>query len=342
MVAFSARFTILLATPFLALASVSPIVAQTAGVSQTSSAALPLLREVERLARSGKGVVGVAAWRLDGKGPRLFYNADQAFPLASTFKVAVAGTILTKVDRGELSLDQMITVDPAMHVPSAVIADRFIHPGVSLSLHNLLELMITQSDNTATDVLTAAAGGPAAVTQWLRGQGITGQRIDRDTAQLLRDFYGLPPGLLAEKYDEAAKADPGFLARSGRPNPAFDDDIRDTTTPEAMATLLTRIFTGKALKPDSTKVLTAIMERTRTGENRLHGILPEGTIVAHKTGTIGGTVNDAGVIYLPGDAGKVVIAVYIKKSDASTELRERAIAEIARAAYDYYLFAPAN
>jgi beta-lactamase class A len=85
-------------------------------------------------------------------------------------------------------------------------------------------------------------------------------------------------------------------------------------------------------------VLTDIMGRCRTGEGRLRGRMPAGTLVAHKTGTIGGTVNDVGVITLPADKGQVVIAVFIKKSDVPFDQRERVIAEIARSVRDYYLF----
>ncbi|MDT9598238.1 class A beta-lactamase [Sphingosinicella rhizophila] len=306
---------------------------------QAAPSVARLQSEIARLATAAKGVVGVSAWRLDGRGPRIALNAEQRYPLASTFKVAVAGAIMARIDRGELTLGQMIEVDPDKYASSPVIAEELIHPGVSLSVHNLLELMITHSDNTATDVLTELAGGPAGATAWLRAQGITDQRIDRDTRALLRDFFGLPAtGPLAEAFERAAKADPSLGERSSRPFPAFDNDVRDTSTPEAMANLLTRIFSGKALKPASTKVLTDIMERTKTGKTRLKGLLPEGTVVAHKTGTIGGTVNDAGVITLPGEAGQIVIAVYIKKGEAPTPVRERTIAEIARAVYDYYLF----
>jgi beta-lactamase class A len=104
-----------------------------------------------------------------------------------------------------------------------------------------------------------------------------------------------------------------------------------------MADLLTRIFNGKALSPESTRVIIGIMERCRTSPGRLKGILPRGTLVAHKTGTIGGTANDVGVMTLPGKAGQIVIAVYVKKSMAPTTDRDRTIAEIARAAYDYFL-----
>lgn len=295
-----------------------------------------LQAEVTRLTEQAGGKVGVAAWRLDGTGPKLLVNADDIYPLASTFKVAVASRILQRVDKGELTLDQMIAVKPDKLVPSEVLADRFIHPGLSMSVYNLMELMLTQSDNSATDVLTELAGGPAVVTAWLRSQGITGQRIDRDTHGLLRDFYGLPEGPSMDIF-AAAPDKASFGVRGSQPNPAFDDDPRDQTTPAAMAELLTRIFTGKALSPASTKVITGIMERCRTSPTRLKGILPAHTVVAHKTGTIGGTANDVGVITLPGNAGQVVIAVYVKKSRFTPAERDRTIAEIARATYDYFL-----
>src|SRR5438045_952296 len=143
----------------------------------------PVQAEIARIAQPVEGIVGVAAWRLDGRGPRVLVNADQSFPMASTFKIAVAGTILSKVDRGAISLDQLVPVEHAMVVDSEGLAQTFKHPGVSVSVLNLLELMLTVSDNTATDHLTKLAGGPAAVTQWVREQGITGLRVDRDTAR---------------------------------------------------------------------------------------------------------------------------------------------------------------
>jgi beta-lactamase class A len=66
-------------------------------------------------------------------------------------------------------------------------------------------------------------------------------------------------------------------------------------------------------------------------------MLPPGTLVRDKTGTIGGTVNDVGIITLPDGHGRIAIAVFIKKSAKSIEQRERAIAEIARSVYDYML-----
>ena len=313
------------------------------GVARLCAASAPtagIENEIAELSKRAEGVVGVAAWRLDGQGPRVLVNAEQRYPMASTYKVAIAGAILAAVDAGRLKLDQMVTVDPAVMVPSEVLADRFIHPGVSLSVHNLLELMLTQSDNTATDVLMKVAGGGSAVTAWVKKQGVQGLQVDRDTGRLLRDFFALPAsGTFTEALAAAEKADPKLEEKGALPNPAFDDDVRDTATPAAMSDLLTRIFSGRALSAASTKALVEIMGRCRTGDGRLKGRLPPGTLVAHKTGTVGGSINDVGVMTLPAGRGQVVVTVFIKKSAVPFEQREAVIAEIARSVRDFYLFA---
>ena len=317
------------------------LVAANASAAKPHAGMAALESEIARLAQPLGGVTGVAAWRLDGKGPRVSVHGDEAFPLASSFKIAVAGALLAKVDAGSLKLDTMVDVPQDKYVASEVIADRFNHPGVSLSVANLMELMLTQSDNTATDVLMDVAGGPKAITAWVRAQGVKDFRIDRDTADILRDFFGLAAGPFNEALEAAAKADPTLLAKSDKPNPAYDDDPRDTATPLGAAQLLTKIFSGKALSADSTTLLVDIMKRCRTGNDRIRGRLPPGTVVADKTGTAGGSVNDIGVIWLPDDAGQLVIVVFIKKSSVPFAARERAIAEIARSVRDFYLYAVA-
>lgn len=297
-----------------------------------------LQTDIARFVEPLGGVTGVSAWRLDGNGSRLSVHGDEAFPLASSFKVAIAGALLAQVDAGTLQLDKMIDVPQNMYVPSEVIADRFNHPGVSLSVYNLMELMLTQSDNTATDVLMEVAGGPKAITEWVRRQGVTEFRVDRDTADILRDFFGLPQGNFSDALTAAVKADPTFLSKSDKPNATYDNDPRDTATPDAAAQLLSKIFSGKALSAASTEVLIGIMKRCLTGNERIRGRLPAGAVVADKTGTAGGSVNDIGVIWLPDDAGQVVIVVFIKKSTVPFAARERAIADIARSVRDYYLY----
>ena len=81
------------------------------------------------------------------------------------------------------------------------------------------------------------------------------------------------------------------------------------------------------MSESSSALLIDIMERCETGLNRLKGNLPEGTVVAHKTGTIGRTTNDVGIFTLPGEAGHVIVVAFVKESEVEVPDRERAIAE---------------
>jgi beta-lactamase class A len=337
------RLKTLLVVAGVALAAGAPLpMAQALAAPAKADVKSPqalLVAQVARLAGQTDGTVGFAVQRVGSK-EMLTYSKGTTFPMASTFKIAVAGRIFERIDRGELKLDQMVEVDPKLVVNSDGIARFAPHPGVSLSLHNQLELMLTRSDNTATDVLTALAGGPAAVTDWVRRQGVTGQRIDADTAHLIYRALDIEPGkgTFKETIEAAYAADPKKRERDIQrtPNPVFNADPRDASTPEAMVDLLLAIESGKALSPASTKELIAIMERCITGEKRLKGLLPTGTVVAHKTGTLMSIANDVGLVSLP-DGGKFAIAVFVKGDTKGVDTQERVIAELARTAYDYYV-----
>jgi len=320
------------------LSAAGPIAAQHPASARTVAEA-----EIGRLAHAAGGEVGVLARNLD-TGATLSLNDGVAFPMASTFKIAVAGAILTQVDAGRLGLQQMIPVDPDLVLDSEGIAETFPFPGVSASVHNLIETMLVRSDNTATNVLTRLAGGPAAVTAWVKSKGIEGMRIDGDTNGIVGRFFGLPAGgePVEAQLKKLAGTDPSLDDLGTKPNPKFDDDPRDTTTPKAMVSLLTKIVDAHVLSPASTLVLLGSMERCTTGLKRLRGMLPPGTLVRDKTGTIGGTVNDVGLITLPEGRGRIAIAVYIKKSAKPFEERERVIAQIARSVYDYMLIESAG
>ena len=200
------------------------------------------------------------------------------------------------------------------------LAETFPHPGIQLSVANLIEVMITESDNTATDVSMGLAGGPAAVTKNLRRLGITDFRVDRTTREILMDFYGLPAAT-PKAVAEAISKNPALVPAQVDPNPAFEADPRDHTTPLAMLQLLLAIDGGKAMSPESREFLLGVMSRTRTGVGRLEGLMPKGTPVAHKTGTAGGIANDVGYITLP-DGRRLAIAVFTNSSKTSEADRE--------------------
>lgn len=279
-----------------------------------------LLGELSRFAALSDGTVGIAIRNL-GNGQSIGINDDTMFPMASTFKIAVAGKIFSLADAGALGLDERL---PRFGTPMPVTA--------------LLDLMLTRSDNEATDVLIARAGGPQAVNDWVRSIGVRGQRIDSDTEQLLARAKVTGPSAGDETAIEAALSARQRDARD-LPNVAFATDPRDTSTPRAMNDLLAAIHHGRALKPGSSTALLAIMARCKTGKARLAGMLPPGTPIAHKTGTVNGLGNDAGIISLP-DGRMFAISVFVMKDRRGHLIRDRIMAEAARAAYDYFLFAP--
>jgi len=166
------------------------------------------------------------------------------------------------------------------------------------SAQSLMERMLIHSDNRATDVLIKDLGGPRAINTWLRDSGLTGLRVDRTIAQLLADKRDLW-------------------------------DNRDSSTPEAMVALLQKIYRAELIKPESRNYLLDVMARCETGKNRIKGLLPSGTPVEHKTGTLNGYTSDVGFISLP-DGRRIAVAMFARGGAD----RPRTIAETTRAVYD--------
>ncbi len=304
-----------------------------------------VIAEIARLSLWSGGVVGLNAIHVES-GKSIAQNDLDHFPMASSYKIPIAIELLAKVDSGKYTIDQLIEIQKSdLHPGSGLIGERFnwpnaVKPGLALSVRSLLELMLLISDNSATDVCLRLAGGPSAVNACMKRLGIAGLRVDRPTSYLISDWLGVPMDPNAEwdgeLFDRQAKM---LKPEQEKVNSKkFDQDIKDTSTPAGMSQLLLRLYTQPILKSESKALLLDIMKRCETGLTRIKGSLPPGTEVMHKTGTIGMTTNDVGIITLPGEAGHVVISVFVKSSEKEIPDRERAIAEVSRAVYDYFLF----
>ena len=250
-------------------------------VAQPASAAsspglTSLEQQISGMLANKSADVGIYALDLTN-GESISYKGEVAFPMASTVKVAVAALYLAQVDHGRRSLDDTIN---------------------GVSARRLIDRMMINSDNRATDILMADLGGPKVLDAWLRERGVTGLRVDRNIAQLL-----------------AAKRDLW--------------DHRDSSTPKAMVDLLHRIYKSELIKPESRNYLLDVMARCRTGKNRMRALLPFGTPVEHKTGTLNGYTSDVGFISLP-DGRRIAVAMFARGGGD----RPRTIAEAARVIYD--------
>jgi beta-lactamase class A len=303
-----------------------------------------LEQRVADLARNAGGTVGVSILHIEsGKGANV--RGATALPMASVFKLPVAYELLRRVDRGVVRMDQRIALSPAdLRTGQSPIAERAPNAGITLSIGELLEAMLVDGDNTAADLLLPLAGGPEVITAQLDEAGLGGIRVDRSEAELAFDTYGATPPPKASWSLKTLRA--AFDAVSeDRRREAFDRflaDPRDTATPDALVLLMRDAQQGRRLSPESRTRLLELLAKTRTGPRRLEGDLPAGTRVAHRTGT-GGEVgdrnvctNDVGIVALPGDRGHLAIAVLVRGSDRPLAEREKAIARIARAAYDHW------
>ncbi len=332
---------------FLLLLSVSGLAQVPATPPAPAAGEVRLQRLQGQFARAAKlagGTLGLNAVHLES-GRRVGFRSAERFPMASTYKVPIAVQLLHQVDQGAVSLDRMVELKTSdFHPGSGILTEYLSRSGVSLSVRNLLELMLVLSDNTATDLLLRLVGGPEAVTARMRALGIRDMDIHRPTVKMIADSegYALPaesewtPGLFQRLYAGTTEESRKTYLR------IFQADPRDTSSPEAMAMLLERIWRGEGLKNESRALLLDIMERCQTGKARIKGILPPGTAVQHKTGTFSGIANDVGFITLPEDAGHVAIAVFLNSAEKPYGEREQAIAQASRSVYDFFLFPPAD
>lgn len=262
-------------------------------------------QRIAELADPSQGRIGVAAVDL-ATGEQIMVLGDQLFPMASTSKIAVAATFLEMVEQGRYSLNSEFPLLLPERSARFSSAKAPVRPGQYMPAIDLIEIMITRSSNPATDALLAAVGGPSAVNDWVRRQGIQNFSINRDIATLVRD--------------------------DGEFNPAHHIDKRDAATPRAMAQLLAGLYRGDFLSDESRRVLLGAMSRTVTGKRRIPAHIPLEARVSHKTGSLNNTSSDIGIIECP-DGRAIAVAIYV--TGQGTKLaREERIAAIARALYD--------
>lgn len=245
-------------------------------------------------------VIGVSAIHLES-GKRLSIRNTERFPMGSVYKFPIALAVLRRVDAGTLSLDQKVTIGPRDVSPGwSPLRDRASKRPITLTVGELLRHMVSISDNTASDVLLALAGGPRAVTTRMAELGFSAIRVDRSEREMAAD-----------------------LAKDGGPE-RYAIDARDTSTPDAMAELLAAFWNRRdGLSPKSHDLLVRLMTGSQTGARRIKGAVPAGSTVAHKTGTMPGTTNDVALITLP-NGERVALAIFTKasKRDVTAEAED--------------------
>jgi beta-lactamase class A len=318
--------------------------AAAAGLARAEQRA-DLVQRWKQIAAETDGLVGVAALHLES-GKHAELNGDDSFPMARVCKLPIEINILAMVGKGKMSLKDTVEIPRQDVVPGvSEVAERWPKQK-SFPLGELLEWMVAKSDNSAVQTLFRMGGGGAGMAARFGDWKIDGIRVERSELRINLEAAGVTnippvsqwtPGIYDELTAKIAPAD--RLAAMQR----FLNDPRDTATPNGTVRLLEKAFRGELLSKELTARLIEILKSTTTGSARIKGLLPSGTVVAHKTGTtstvmgLNGGTNDVGVILLPNEAGRLAIAVYLKGSTRDLETRERIIARIARATFDSWL-----
>ncbi len=262
---------------------------------------------VERTA-SVPGAEVAVSYRDLGGPDSLDISSDVEFHAASTMKIPVMIEVLRAAAAGRLGLDQGILlvngfhsiVDGSpyiLHAGDDSDSSLYARVGQRVAVRELMEHMIVRSSNLATNALIALVGAEQADAT-AHALGATHMRVLRGV--------------------EDSKA--------------FAAGLNNTTTSSDLAILLERIERHEAVNPQDAALMRDVLLRQEFNGEIPAG-LPPGTRVAHKTGSIAGTLHDAAIVYPPGRPPYVLVVLTRK---ISNELVARAlIADVSRLVWEH-------
>ena len=272
-----------------------------------------LKKQIEQILADNKAVVGISISGENGNDT-LSINGNMHCPTQSAYKMHIGLAMLDKIDRGEFSLDQKIKISK-----EDLPVDAYWNPlgtdfpdGGDLTVAQLIQYCISHSDNTACDTLIGMVGSPKDVESFFKKNNIQDLQFE---------------------YNERTMQS------------KWENMFQNWITPNAAVQTLRLFYENKnsLLSNSSYNFFWQTMKETSTGIKRLKGLLPEGTVVAHKTGSSGtndagltAATNDWGVVFLP-NGHYFVISVLVTNSYESEEMNERIIAEVCKVAYDFFL-----
>lgn len=298
-------------------------------------------KQFESFENYSGGMLGVSATHIESD-KKLSFKEDQSFLMCSTYKIPIAIYLLHLAEQGKINLEEHYVMREVDLRPgfAFTLNDFDCKNGFPISYRNLLSMMLRESCNTSTDIILRKIGGPDAVTAYINKNGIKNVSVDRYTLEAIAATDGvnkLPINLecTLDEYKKLSTAVTKEELEIAKEN--FYNDSRDSSTPFAMNSLLIKLFKQELLLAENTDLLLRTMRRNKLYPNRLMGLLPYRTPVAHKTGTATGYTNDVGIITLPHQYGHIAITVFIKKSSKDKIYAERALAEVSRTVYDYFL-----
>nr|AMP50743.1 VEB-PER [uncultured bacterium]AMP50775.1 VEB-PER [uncultured bacterium] len=257
---------------------------------------------------SKKATVGVALI-VDGKDT-LTINNEIHYPMQSVYKFHLALAVLNYMNLNKMPFDIPVYIKKSDLLPDTHSPLRDDHPEgeMEMPVTEVLQYTVSKSDNNGCDILFRLLGGPKEVDRYIKSLGISEVNIAATEEEM----------------------------HSG-----WEVQFWNWTTPLATVELLEKFRTGDVLPMPYHDFLWKTMVETSTGANKIKALLPEGTIVAHKTGSsfrndegIKAAENDIAVVQLP-DGRYYSLAIFVSDSKESDETNCRIIAEISKAIYDH-------
>lgn len=230
-----------------------------------------------------------------GSGTVTAYREDERFAMASTFKALACAAALSA---GDGVLGQTTRVRKADLLPHSPVTETRI--GASLSTRELCAITLKTSDNAAANLVLNAIGGPDGLTAFLRHKGDATTRLDRYEPDL---------------------------------NQATPGDVRDTTTPKAMAETLETLLLGDALSHPARDQLEDWMAANAVADRLLRAKLPAGWRIADRSGAGGHGTRGVIAVVRPPTGAPLVVAIYMDGRKHDLKTRDAAIAEIGAAIF---------
>jgi beta-lactamase class A len=270
-----------------------------------------LRQRIDRIIATKKADVGVAICELESNDT-LSINGNKHFPMQSVFKFHIALAVLNEVDKGKLSLNQEIFIRQSDLLPHTLspLHEEYPNGNIRLPLHKILSYTASLSDNNGCDILLRLIGGTKTVQNYIDSIGIKDFSIQANEEEMHKDW-----------------------------NVQFSN----WTTPIASVQVLRKFYERKLLSKESFEFLWKSLTDTPTGNTRIKGQLPVGTLVAHKTGSSGtsdkgisAATNDIGIVVLP-NGHHLVVAIFVSNSTEPDAINEKIISDISKLAWDCFI-----
>ena len=244
------------------------------------------------------GQIGVYA--IDtGSGKEVSHRADEAFPMCSTFKAVLAASLLERSAKNPKLMQKRVRYDKSALLNHCPITEKHLDDG--MTIQELCAAAVAYSDNAAANLLLKEIGGPAKLTAFLRKLGDRHTRLDRWEPEL---------------------------------NSAIPGDLRDTTTPRAMATTLRKLALDNGLPPPQRTQFQEWLIGNTTGDERIRAGVPAGWKVGDKTGTGAyGSTNDIGILW-PAGRAPIAIAIYVRRNQKEADNPIKLLAAVTKLALE--------